>query len=164
MKKTIIIISIITTILCLNKQETIEIPKESIRFRVIANSNKIADQKIKKQVLNKLTNKLQEIEKNNSLNNARVSIIKELPTIDEIVKENINNNSYTINYGNNFFPEKAYNGKIYQKGEYESLVITIGEGKGKNFWCVLFPPLCFNKENNNKPQKSYIKNFIKKYF
>lgn len=50
--------------------------------------------------------------------------------------------AYQINYGDNFFPTKSYKGVLYQAGNYESLVITLGEGAGKNFWCVLFPPLC----------------------
>ena len=49
---------------------------------------------------------------------------------------------YQIHYGNNYFPAKYYKGITYPAGNYESLVITLGSGAGKNFWCVLFPPLC----------------------
>ena len=52
MKKLVIILAIVTTILVINKEEKIVIPKEAIRFRVIANSNSAADQGIKKKIVN----------------------------------------------------------------------------------------------------------------
>ena len=41
------------------------------------------------------------------------------------------------------FPTKVYGNFIYPAGEYEAVLITIGEGEGANWWCVLFPPMCF---------------------
>ena len=52
------------------------------------------------------------------------------------------NDIYNINYGLNYFPKKEYKGITYKEGYYESLVITLGEGAGENWWCVLFPPFC----------------------
>ena len=66
MTKKLIIIVIIICILSLNKQEQVKIPKESIRFRVIANSNTEEDQKLKKQIVNKLSKELKDT---NNLNN-----------------------------------------------------------------------------------------------
>ena len=60
--------------------------------------------------------------------------------VDSILKKY--NVHYDISYGNNYFPEKTYKGIKYSEGNYESLVIKLGEGLGKNWWCVLFPPLC----------------------
>ena len=47
---------------------------------------------------------------------------------------------------------------------YESLVITLGEGKGDNFWCILFPPLCMIEDNEEYEYKSIIKDLIKIIF
>ena len=76
--------------------------------------------------------------------------------------------SYTIDYGMHEFPEKTYKGITYEAGEYESLLVTLGEGKGDNWWCVLFPPLCLMEaEETNTDEveyKSFIKEIIEKYF
>src|SRR5699024_12254209 len=51
---------------------------------------------------------------------------------------------YQVTYGENIaFPAKLYGSYLYPPGEYEAILITIGEGQGENWWCVLFPPLCF---------------------
>ncbi len=44
---------------------------------------------------------------------------------------------------NELFPDRTYSGEIYPAGEYVSLVITLGNGEGGNWWCVAYPPLCF---------------------
>ena len=67
----------------------------------------------------------------------------------------------------NYFPEKEYKGVVYEEGEYESLVITLGNGLGENFWCVLFPPLCLldtEEEPENVEYTSFVKEVIDKYF
>ena len=69
----------------------------------------------------------------------------------------------------NYFPEKKYKGTVYKEGEYESLVVTLGDGLGANFWCVLFPPLCLldaedEEQLSNVEYKSFIKELIDKYF
>ena len=53
--------------------------------------------------------------------------------------------SYTanVNLTNSTFPTKTYGNYSFPAGNYESLKVTIGEGSGENWWCVMFPPLCF---------------------
>ncbi len=58
---------------------------------------------------------------------------------------NKSNDIYNINYGLNYFPKKKYKGITYKEGYYESLVVTIGDGKGDNWWCVYFPILSYRK-------------------
>jgi len=65
----------------------------------------------------------------------------------------------------NEFPEKIYKGIRYNAGNYESLVIKIGEAKGNNYWCVLFPPLCLiDEEIEEVEYKSKIVELFSKYF
>ena len=167
MTKKLIIIAIIITILCLNKQEQVTIPKESIRFRVIANSNSIEEQKQKKEIVNNLSKELNKTSNLKNIEESRKYIKRELPLFTEIVdktlKDNNSNKEFHINYGKNYFPEKIYKNVVYKEGVYESVVITIGEGAGQNFWCVLFPPLCLIDEDNIE-YKSAIKEVIDKYF
>ena len=142
MKKIIVILFVITILLCLtnNKQEVL-IPSDAIRFRIIANSNSIKDQQEKLEIKEELEPVLASILNNSSNhNNTKETIMDNMDNIKRVIeKHNIN---YEINYGNNYFPEKTYKGVRYPEGNYESLVITLGEGIGENWWCVLFPPLC----------------------
>ena len=173
MKKITIIIAIIIVILCLSKEVTVTIPKEAIRFRVIANSNEVEDQAVKKKVaynLNKNIKDLNFISKD--ITSSREIIKNAIPsfnkTVQETLKEIESDETYTIEYGMNYFPEKEYKGVIYEEGEYESLVITLGDGLGENFWCVLFPPLCLlegkDVESDDIEYTSFIKEIIDKYF
>ena len=85
--------------------------------------------------------------------------------IEKIISQKEEN--YSINFGKNYFPEKIYNDVTYPAGEYESLVITLGDGLGENWWCVLFPPLCLleaEEENIDKVEyKLFAKEIIEKF-
>ena len=158
MKKLIIVLTIVIAVLCLNKKEYYD--KDTIRFRIIANSNSVEDQKLKKEIINDISKDL--INKNiNTISEERKYIKEKIPAFEDKIKNKTN--EYSINYGNNYFPEKTYNGKTYKEGDYESLVITLGEGQGNNFWCILFPPLCMiDKEEEKVEYKSLIKEVINK--
>ncbi len=157
MKKLIIVLFIISSIYLICNRNDIVIPKDAIRFRIIANSNSLNDQNLKKTIKNDLINnvfpniKTKEDIKNN------------LSYIDKRLKEY--NVKYNINYGMNYFPEKEYKGIKYPKGNYESLVITLNEGMGDNFWCVMYPPLCLIDDNNtnNVEYKVLAKEIIDNY-
>lgn len=144
MKKTMVILSILITVIISNKEyKKIEIPKESIRIRVIANSNKLEDQLTKLKVKENITNNLyKKLENVKNIEEARITINNNIKELDNIVHNTLNNKNYKINYGTNYFPKKELKGIEYKEGNYESLVINIGESKGNNWWCVLFPPLC----------------------
>lgn len=175
MKKIIIlIISILILGYMLNKSDSTEvmIPDEAIRFRVVANSNTIYDQNVKIQVRNEVQNKVLELLKDtSSIENTRKIILEHKEELSKIVNDKLKNigynKKYTINYGYNYFPKKKYKGITYKEGNYESLVITLGEGKGENFWCVLFPPLCLieadETNNDNVEYKFFVKELIDKY-
>ena len=74
--------------------------------------------------------------------------------------------NYTVNYGYNYFPNKEYRGIKYNEGYYESIVISIGEAQGDNWWCVLFPNLCLIdlEQKNNVEYKYWIVETINKIF
>lgn len=143
MKKAIVFLFCIMVVaLALSsKKEKVIIPKESIRFRIIANSNSIEDQRLKLQINSIVLPRLQEIMNNSSnIEETRANIENSIPRITSDVSKFTNN--FNISFGNNYFPEKDYKGVVYNEGEYESLVITLGNGIGDNWWCVMFPPLC----------------------
>lgn len=167
MKKLICFLFILTIIL-LNRnsnEENVIIPDKSIRFRIIANSNSEYDQEIKLKIKNDIQEKIFSTLKTNNYDNTENSIKKNEKLLDEVLKKyNIN---YNISYGENYFPEKVYKGVIYPEGEYQSLVVTLGEGIGDNWWCVLFPPLCLLEANENEytdvEYSLYTKEIINKF-
>ena len=140
------------------------IPKEAIRIRVIANSNEVEDQELKLEVKNEveeyLYNQLKDIKDSN---NADIVIKENIPNIEGIVNKYTSN--YKVNYGINYFPKKEYKNIVYKEGDYKSLVITLGNGLGDNWWCVLFPPLCLmeGSENDDIEYHSYIADTVNKY-
>ncbi|MBE6146718.1 MAG: hypothetical protein E7168_00120 [Firmicutes bacterium] len=171
MKKLLILILFLMITGC--QENKVIIPKQSIRFRVVANSNSFYDQEIKQKVKNEIQNEMiQDLEEIEEIENARIKIKEKIGSYTDLVKNTLDKNNiktdFKINYGNNYFPEKEYKGVTYQEGEYESLVITLGDGNGDNWWCVLFPPLCLlETEEDNKDEieyKFFIKEIIDKYF
>lgn len=141
---------------------------DMIRFRIISNSNSAKDIIIKQQVSDKVSKIL--FDKGNTREDVRNNIIENINLIEVETNKVFNENNYSkkfnINYGYNYFPEKEFDGKRLKEGIYESLVLTIGEGKGDNYWCILYPPLCMidnTKEVKNKIEYKFkIIEYIKK--
>ena len=157
----------------MSKEEEVIIPKDAIRLRVIANSNDLKDEEEKKKIAKTLGNNITKLLKNqNSLQETRTTLKKNINTFTTTVQEEMKNDNYDnnveVNYGMNYFPEKTYKGVKYKEGEYESLVVTLGKGEGNNFWCVLFPPLCLleaeEDDTNEVEYTSFVKELIDKYF
>ena len=125
------------------------IPDEAIRLRILANSDNDEDQEVKHIIRNEVNDQISGwVEHLTSIEAARDIIKSRLPEITETVEnvlEQLNSpHAVEVDYGENItFPLKLYDSFIYPPGEYEAVLITIGEGKGSNWWCVLFPPLCF---------------------
>lgn len=127
--------------------DEIVIPGSAIRVRVIANSNSIHDQsmkmKVKEMIEKTISPMLIDVD---NVEDARTIINGQLKQLEIDVEALFADNEYDkdimINFGDNYFPEKDYKGVHYDEGAYESLVVTIGEGEGDNWWCVLFPLLC----------------------
>lgn len=166
MKKIIIFLFGFSLIFLFNNKKQITIPKKSIRYRIVANSNEINDQKLKWDINKELIPILSDITINSiSYNESKDTINSNLNNIQNVV------NKYTMDnkvvFGSNYFPEKKYNNVIYPEGNYESLAIYLGDAKGDNWWCVLFPPLCLmeaqDNNTNNIDYDLYIKKIINKY-
>ena len=167
MKKIIVCLFIVTVLVLVNKKETkVLIPEDAIRFRIIANSNSIEDQKEKIEIRNELEPIIGDILTNSTTKEeTKTEINNNLYKINHVIDKY--NTKYDVNYGLNFFPEKNYKGVTYKEGNYESLVITLGDGLGDNWWCVLFPPLCLLEANETNyddiTYTSYIQELINKY-
>lgn len=119
-----------------------------IRFHVLANSDSEADQnlkiKVKNDVVEYMYNKL---EGSQSLEESRKIIESELANIKDIASKRIEEEGFEYSVktelDNEVFPEKRYGDVVLPPGEYEAVRVLIGEAQGQNWWCVMFPPLCF---------------------
>lgn len=160
-----------------------DIVNKIIRFHVIANSDTEDDQNLKLKVRDRVIEYVSEqLEECKDLNEARDFIIENKSTIEKIAEDVIKENGYSYNVtsilSKENFPDKVYGDLVFPQGEYEAYRILIGNAEGQNWWCVMFPPLCFvdetkeavdsddikekiteniTKEKNNKKSKSDIK-------
>lgn len=128
--------------------EPLVIPSEAIRLRILANSDMEEDQAIKRKVRDEVNKHITEwVSDLTSIEEARTLIKSKLPEVQEIaervVKEEGSNQSVKTDFNKVDFPTKLYGQFLYPAGEYEAILITLGDGDGANWWCVLFPPLCF---------------------
>ncbi|WP_340014709.1 stage II sporulation protein R [Paenibacillus sp. FSL K6-1318] len=127
------------------------IPEQSIRLRILANSDAPGDQLVKREIRDAVVAQMgewvAELENPQSLDEARQVIREHLSEIENKVGEELASRglhyAYQVELGSVPFPTKLYGGTVYPAGDYEAVRITLGEGKGQNWWCVLFPPLCF---------------------
>lgn len=166
MKNILFIFGAVVALIIISNYVTKEniIPDDAIRVRVIANSNKEEDQALKQEIRQELETYLYEKLKNIKSVEDADRVIKDcIPEVKKIISKYTNN--YEVNYGLNYFPEKEYKSVKYDAGEYQSLVVTLGNGLGDNWWCVLFPPLCLleAEESTDVEYHSFVVDTINKY-
>ncbi|NFG25038.1 stage II sporulation protein R [Clostridium botulinum] len=143
-----------------------EVKNSLIRFHVIANSDTNEDQSLKLKVRDEVINYLYPyLNKSDSLDDSREIIknnFEEVKLIAEkVIKENNYNYDVDIELSRENFPEKAYGNIVLPQGNYEAFRIIIGSGQGRNWWCVMFPPLCFVDESKAKIEYEKTQNKIK---
>ncbi len=118
------------------------------RLHIIANSDSSADQELKLKVRDKIIEYMNTLTSSSSDKKDVISIVNNhLDSFKEIalntIKENGSNYDVNIEIGNFHFPTKSYGDISFPAGNYDALKIEIGDAIGQNWWCVLFPPLCF---------------------
>ena len=125
-----------------------DISDSVFRLHVLANSDSIEDQELKYKVRDKLLTYMNSICKNTSSKEEAINIANSnISEFKKIAQDVIYENGYTydvnVEIGNFEFPTKTYGDISFPAGYYDALRVTIGEAKGQNWWCVMFPPLCF---------------------
>lgn len=124
------------------------IASKILRFHVLANSDSDEDQAVKEKVRDAVGVYLQPLlEESESLDETKQIIGKNIRNIITVAENTLVENGYdyevTARVTRTDFPEKTYGAYTFPKGEYEALQIIIGEGEGQNWWCVLYPNMCF---------------------
>jgi stage II sporulation protein R len=129
------------------------IPQQSIRLRIIANSDSIQDQWLKREVRDAIVARMNVwVKEIRSYEEAKQLVAQKLPELQQLVNQTIRERGFAysaaVDFGQVPFPTKLYGSYVYPAGNYEALRVRIGEAKGQNWWCVLFPPLCFIDMSN----------------
>lgn len=133
----------------LETKSTVSVLSHSaIRFHILANSDSVSDQALKMRVKESVVNYIYEKTGDfKTVDEAENFILNNDKTIKSIATKAIADNGYDYTVSSTFgfsdFPVKSYGDMIFPKGTYTSYTIKIGNGKGHNWWCVLYPPLCF---------------------
>ncbi len=125
-----------------------DISKNLFRLHVIANSDSDEDQQLKYKVRDSLLDYMNNICANCTSKEEAISIAKNhIEDFKKIALNTIHENGYSydakVEIGNFEFPTKTYGDISLPSGNYDALKVEIGESKGQNWWCVMFPPLCF---------------------
>lgn len=133
------------------KDVSVDYKEKLIRFHVLANSDSKEDQDLKLEVRNAIVEYLRpELEKSKDIIESEKIIESKYNEIEEVARKVIIKNGYDYNVSVNLeytnFPTKQYSNIVLPAGEYKALRVIIGEGEGQNWWCVMFPPLCFVDE------------------
>ncbi|HHU75144.1 MAG TPA: stage II sporulation protein R [Clostridiales bacterium] len=127
------------------------IANEIIRFHVIANSDSKEDQLLKYKVRDSLVDELSpQLKNTKDIHGARKIVLNQLEDIQALATDIVKSEGYdypvSVSLQPTYFPMKVYGEYTFPPGNYEALRVCIGEAKGQNWWCVMFPPLCFVDE------------------
>ena len=128
-----------------------------IRLHILANSNSEEDQALKLKVRDGMLDIVSSVLENCSTKEEAEEVLKEnIPLLQEAAEQTLRDNgsSYPVSLSidQETYPEREYEGLRLPSGEYCSLRIMIGEAEGKNWWCVLFPPLCVGSASGVKEE------------
>ena len=145
-----ILLFIYTTICAFSYAQNIstDIASSVFRLHVLANSNSQKDKDLKYKVRDNLLQYMTEICKNCNSKQEAINLVEQNKnTFKQIALDTIKNEGYSYNVnisiGNFEFPTKEYGDIALPAGFYDALRVEIGEAKGQNWWCVMFPTLCF---------------------
>lgn len=130
------------------KENTQQKNDDYVRIHIIANSNESKDQIVKYKVKDAVVDLLKDdLSKIKSVSNAKKYIGENLGSIslevEKVLSENMCNYRCDVVLKKQLLPARAYTGLTLEEGEYETLVIKLGSGNGDNWWCVVFPDVCF---------------------
>ncbi len=155
MKKILFWIAILVAVIFFAKEEGAKaqdiqqgIAEEIIRFHVIANSDREEDQSLKLEIKEEVVAYMQDVLKDVKTVEESRELLKAysreiLEIAENVVCENGYNYEVRVFFDERYFPVKTYGQFTFPPGFYEAFCIEIGESQGKNWWCVMYPSLCF---------------------
>ena len=143
-----------------------DVSSDYLRIHIRANSNLVIDQDIKYEIKDQLVNVLYQIVANsNSKQELMQNIKKNYNVLTQVANNCLHkaNFAYTakVSLKQEYFPTRVYNNDLtLESGVYDALIVELGEAKGDNWWCVVYPPLCFVSSNTKIVYKSKLISII----
>lgn len=125
-----------------------QIAEKILRFHVLGNSNSHKDQQVKLQVRDAIGSMMEPVlESSDSLNRSEQLVKENMPQILEVANQVLEENGFDYKAKASIktveFPDKTYGTYTFPAGKYEALQVILGKGSGHNWWCVLYPNMCF---------------------
>ena len=141
-----------------------------LRIHLRANSNDSVDQAVKMVVKDEITGYLEDMLADTSdFTDAFNKVEKAIPTLTLIAKRTLEREGFSyganVKLCNEYFPTRSYCDMVIESGYYDALIVELGQAKGDNWWCVIYPPLCFvnASESNGVQYRSKIKELWDKF-
>lgn len=165
----LVIAAVIATVLFVgSKGESTAADTDYLRIHVRANSNEQVDQnvkyKVKDEVVRFITPYAAECTDKEKAIKVISGILNEIEKVcDRVLKENGFTYTSRASVRAEEFPTRVYGDLTLEKGIYDALIIELGSGTGDNWWCVIYPPLCFTSGNGNVQYRSAIMDIINKF-
>lgn len=141
-----------------------------VRIHIRANSNSAIDQEVKLDVRDSVIEYITPIlAKCNNGIEVKAVLNENLSNIETIADSVLQSNNFDYvsraRICNEYFPSRSYEGEVYPADYYDALILELGSGKGDNWWCVAYPPLCFVGEGDGNIQyRSKLLDMISKFF
>ena len=142
--------------------------KEYLRIHIRADSNEDEAQAVKYTVRDRVVEYLTPlVAEYEDMEESKKGIRSRLAEIENVAKKTLQEEGFS--YGaraqikQEYFPTRVYDEYVLSAGEYTALILELGKGKGDNWWCVVYPPLCFAATNTNVIYKSKIKEIIENW-
>ncbi len=160
---------IIATVVCATALSSPKTETEYLRIHVRANSNSQIDQAVKYEVKDEVVKFFTPYAAECTSKERAEEIIRSLlpeieKTCDRVLREKGFDYSSRASLKEEKFPTRVYGDLTLEEGMYDALIIELGSGTGDNWWCVVYPPLCFTSGNGNVKYRSAIVDIVRKFF
>ena len=170
-KICVIVVLILLLIIGASFLPTAEVEYDYLRLHIRANSNSEIDQNIKYEIKDELVEFLTPYFCNITSKNEAIEIVNNLKEkmseiCVEVLRKNGFNYSANVKINNEYFPTRTYSNTTLESGYYDAVIVELGSAEGDNWWCVMYPPLCFiTRENQTEITfKSKIVEWFKSLF
>ena len=158
---------------CMFNAKDEDVNYDYLRVHIRANSNLECDQNIKYMIKDKVVNFVTPYLVGCDTKDKSVAMLEGLlveieSVCDGVLEEHGFSYKSKAKINQEYFPTRVYDNVTLSEGVYDALIIELGSGKGDNWWCIVYPPLCFVNKTDTSVQniqyQSYLVDIIKKYF
>ena len=169
----ILCLSIFGVVTNFSQNNDLKTNADYLRIHIRANSNSVLDQEIKYQIKDKFVEYLTpKVAFCNSKADVEKMILQEKNNLESLANKILTENNFdycsNVKICSEMFPSRTYDGLTLESGIYDALIVELGKANGNNWWCVIYPPLCFTNfsqtNSSSVVYKSKILEIIRQFF